>query len=188
MMSTKYLLIATTILLSSFFVGCASRHNAALSLQPNDVPEQQIAQNQQPVAIQQVGFEQPVRSANREPLWHESFEEARRESSETGKPILAAFSGSDWCPPCKKLKTDVFETQQFRNWANENVVLLDLDFPKHKPQPQSIRVQNQQLAQQFEIQGYPTVVFLGENNQQLGRMGFASNVDQWLAGAKAQLR
>ena len=59
-------------------------------------------------------------------IWHDSYESAIEESQKTGKPILADFTGSDWCHWCVKLKTDVFETETFQNWAQDNVVLLEL--------------------------------------------------------------
>ena len=170
--------------LVSFMVGCAGRNQ-----QPQfDIAESQLAQPEQSAEVQQVAFEQPLNSVTGETKWHESYEAAQRESLSTGKPILAGFTGSDWCPPCIKLKKVVFESPEFKTWAAENVVLLELDFPKTTPQPQSTRVQNQQLAQKYGIDAYPTVVFLADNGKQLGKMGFASNPDQWIAGAEAQLR
>ena len=42
--------------------------------------------------------------------WHIDFEKAAQLSMESGKPILANFTGSDWCGWCKKLKREVFDT------------------------------------------------------------------------------
>lgn len=191
MKRAKQLSIAS-MFLTTIFVGCTSTQSKVLSHYSNENPSPQFAhqpiEETQPASIEQVSFNQPIENATGNPIWHESLEEARRESTATGKPILTAFTGSDWCPPCIKLKKNVFETPEFTAWAAQNVVLLELDFPKTKPQPQSIRVQNQQLAKQFKIEGYPTVVFVSDSGKQLGRMGFAPNVDQWLAGAKTQLK
>ena len=194
-------LLTTPLLLVPLFVGCLGNKNMVSNLLSNDFREPVQAQTQ-PVGSEtingsgsrqhqtenrQATFLQPVQSTSVEPIWHESFEDAQRESVATGKPIMADFTGSDWCPPCIALKKNVFETQEFKSWASENVVLLELDFPKHKPQPQTIRVQNQQLAQKLGIQAYPTVIFLSPDGKRLGKMGFASNASQWLAGAKATL-
>lgn len=195
LMKKTILLLTTPLLLAPFFVGCLGNKNITSNLQQVDVHEPLQAQtqtggseNRNGSGNRQAAFLQPAQNTNVEPTWHESFEDAQRESTATGKPILAGFTGSDWCPPCKALKKNVFEAQEFKSWASENVVLLELDFPKHKPQPQSVRVQNQQLAAKLGINAYPTIIFLSPDGKQLGKMGFASNASQWLAGAKAKLR
>ena len=50
--------------------------------------------------------------------WHIDFEKAAQISLQTGKPILADFTGSDWCGWCIKLKKEVFNTPLFRDWAD----------------------------------------------------------------------
>ena len=90
--------------------------------------------------------------------WMTSFEEASKVSMETGKPILANFTGSDWCGWCIRLKKEVFSKSEFAKWAEENVVLLELDFPRTTPISDELRAQNQQLAQQFQVRGYPTII------------------------------
>lgn len=89
--------------------------------------------------------------------WHVNLEDAIAESSKTGKPILANFTGSDWCGWCKRLDKTVFHQADFKPWADKNVVLLELDFPKRFKLPQEIAQQNRNLAQSFQVRGYPTV-------------------------------
>jgi len=38
---------------------------------------------------------------------------AIEEALEQDKDILLLFTGSDWCPPCKKLESEVFSQQEF---------------------------------------------------------------------------
>lgn len=89
--------------------------------------------------------------------WHVYLEEAYKESKETGKPILANFTGKDWCGWCKRLTASVFVHDEFKTWAAENVVLLELDYPRRTPLPQDIAEQNRNLQQAFQVRGYPTV-------------------------------
>ncbi len=119
--------------------------------------------------------------------WHESMLLAQRESAETGKPILADFTGSDWCHWCVKLKQDVFETEVFQNWAAENVVLLELDYPKQGTQSPEIKRQNAELAERYQIQSYPTVLLLDANGQVLGKMGYQKNPQDWIESAASFL-
>lgn len=89
--------------------------------------------------------------------WLVDIEEAYSISQKTGKPILANFTGSDWCGFCIKLKAAVFVKPEWKKWADENVVLLELDFPRRMSIPNKYQQQNQSLASAFEVRGYPTV-------------------------------
>ena len=97
--------------------------------------------------------------------WLVDIDQAYALSQKTGKPIMANFTGSDWCGWCKRLTASVFSKPEFKKWADENVVLLELDFPRRKKIPDEIRQQNQSLQQAFKVRGYPTVwVFNLEKN------------------------
>ena len=89
--------------------------------------------------------------------WLVDVEEAYKLSKETNRPILANFTGSDWCGWCKKLRAEVFSQPEFKEWADENVVLLELDFPRRKKLPQQQVEQNRGLQQAFQVRGYPTI-------------------------------
>ncbi len=89
--------------------------------------------------------------------WLVNIDEAYKLSQETGKPILANFTGSDWCGWCKRLTASVFVKDDFQKWADENVILLELDYPRRKKLPADIKQQNANLQRAFKISGYPTV-------------------------------
>lgn len=127
-------------------------------------------------------------SYSKDQTWFESYENAHRESMRTGKPILAAFTGSDWCGPCIKLKKNVFEKPEFKQWAADNVVLLELDFPKKTPQPPQTLAQNKRLAKKYNVSQYPTVLFLDDNGDVMGKQGFGTNAVKWIAAAETKLR
>ena len=89
--------------------------------------------------------------------WHVIVEDAFQESERTGKPIMANFTGSDWCGWCKRLTASVFSKSDFQTWADENVVLLELDYPRRSQVPSEIKAQNNSLRSAFGIRGYPTI-------------------------------
>ncbi len=92
--------------------------------------------------------------------WLINYEEVYTKSTKENKPIMANFTGSDWCGWCKKLKKAVFDTQVFKDWAKDNVVLFELDYPRRTAQDPGIKEQNRQLQQTFRsfVRGYPTVL------------------------------
>jgi len=131
--------------------------------------------------------------------WLVNIDEAYAESAKTGKPILANFTGSDWCGWCKRLTKSVFSKKEFQTWAEKNVVLLELDYPKRKTLPDNIRQQNAQLRNAFKITGFPTVWVFNLNKDDAGNMSieglgktgytktakkFTSDVDQMIARGK----
>lgn len=128
--------------------------------------------------------------------WHLNFDKASKESIETNKPILANFTGSDWCGWCKKLKREVFDTPAFKKWADENVVLLELDYPRRVQQPEDIKKQNKELQQFFKVRGYPTLHLFSVNNSDgktqitsLGKTGYvAGGPTPWIANANTLLK
>jgi len=89
--------------------------------------------------------------------WLVDIEEAYELSKKTNKPILANFTGSDWCGWCMRLRSEVFDKPEFKKWAEENVILLELDFPRKKQLPEHQQQQNIGLQQAFQVTGFPTI-------------------------------
>lgn len=89
--------------------------------------------------------------------WYDDINKAYEVSAKTHKPVFAFFTGSDWCGWCHKLQADVLSKPQFVTWAQKNVILLELDFPRGKKLPDNIAQQNASLQDFFKVQGYPTV-------------------------------
>jgi protein disulfide-isomerase len=130
------------------------------------------------------------------PGWLTNLDDAYAQSKKTGKPIMANFTGSDWCGWCKKLTASVFSQPEFKTWAEKNVILLELDFPRRKNIPENIRQQNANLQQAFQVMGYPTVwVFdLDKNDKDnnysvsaLGKTGYSPSVTEFTQGVEQML-
>lgn len=117
--------------------------------------------------------EQPVETADNNPVeWLTSFEEAKRAAAERKLPILADFSGSDWCGWCIKLDREVFSTSEFKEYARDNLVLLLVDFPSGKEQPEELKNRNRALAEKYEVEGFPTVLLLDPDGKVMARTGY----------------
>ncbi len=124
--------------------------------------------------------------------WHTDMKKAIEISNKEKKPLFLFFTGSDWCGWCIKLQKEVFKTPEFTAWAKNNVVLVDLDFPRRTPQADEIKQQNAQLQQVFNIQGFPTVWFVKPANKDgkvnfepLGSSGYlAGGPTVWIDNAK----
>ena len=104
--------------------------------------------------------------------WLTSFDDAKAEAAKRKVPILADFSGSDWCGWCIKLDREVFSKSEFKEYAGANLVLLMVDFPRSKEQSAEVKKQNSKLSDQYQIEGFPTVLLLDAQGKELARTGY----------------
>jgi thioredoxin-related protein len=105
--------------------------------------------------------------ARAESNWLHDYGKAQEEAKANHKLLLLNFTGSDWCGWCIKFDKDVLSQPKFKDFAHENLVLVELDFPRRKSQPVEEKKQNVQLAQQYEVLGFPTIVVLNSNGQKV---------------------
>ena len=105
--------------------------------------------------------------ARAESGWLNDYKKAQEEAKAGNKILLLNFTGSDWCGWCIKFDRDVLSQPQFKEYARNNLVLVELDFPRAKTQSAELRKQNRQLAQQYEVVGFPTIIALNSDGQKL---------------------
>lgn len=121
--------------------------------------------------------------------WLTDYPMAQKRAAEAHKPILADFTGSDWCGTCVALKKEVFDTPEFNTWASERVILLTVDFPNDTPQAETLKQQNLQLATTFGVDQFPTILFLDPIGKKLGQVGYVPNGPKaWIAAAEKSLK
>jgi thioredoxin-related protein len=101
--------------------------------------------------------------------WLTDYKQAQQQAKANNKILLLDFTGSDWCGWCKKFDREVLLKPEFKDFARDNLVVVELDFPRAKPQTPELRKQNRELAQQYEIVGFPTILVLSADGQKLWR-------------------
>jgi thioredoxin-related protein len=102
--------------------------------------------------------------------WETDFDKARRSAQSEHKLILLNFSGSDWCGPCIRMHTDIFESSSFTQYADEHLVLVNADFPRLKKHALSKdqQLKNDQLAEKYDKDGiFPLTVLLNADGKVL---------------------
>ena len=128
--------------------------------------------------------------------WETDINKAISVSNKSKKPMLLFFTGSDWCGWCIRLQKEVSLTPEFAKWAKDNVVLVELDFPRRTPQSEEIKNQNNGMQQAFGIQGFPTIYFATAKIKEgkpsftgIGSTGYvAGGPTAWLAVADGILK
>ena len=125
--------------------------------------------------------------------WYIDLNVANDVSIKSGKPLMLFFTGSDWCGWCKRLVKEVFDKSEFAKWAKNNVVLVEIDFPRRSQLPEDLNKQNRKLQQMFGIRGYPTIWFVrpeiknqnSVNYTQLGSTGYVKGgPNKWIEAAE----
>jgi protein disulfide-isomerase len=107
--------------------------------------------------------------ASAEGQWLTDLAKAQEQAKKEKKMVLVDFTGSDWCPPCKALHKNVLSSEDFLNYAKDNLVLVEIDFPRGKPQTPELKKTNKELAKKHNITGYPTVVVFDSEGKELSK-------------------
>lgn len=104
--------------------------------------------------------------------WDDDYDKALAKAKSEKKMVLLDFTGSDWCGWCVKLDKEVFSKTEFKNYAKDNLVLVELDFPRGKQQSKKLKEQNEKLQKEFGIRGFPTIIVLNAEGQKVGQLGY----------------
>ena len=100
--------------------------------------------------------------------WETDFETAQKKAEKEHKLILLNFSGSDWCAPCIRLHDEIFENTSFKTLADNDLILVNADFPRLKKNQISKDQQkkNDKLADKYNPQGiFPYTVLLNADEK-----------------------
>jgi thioredoxin-related protein len=100
--------------------------------------------------------------------WLTDFAAAKQQAASENKKLLLDFTGSDWCGYCKLLDAEVLSTQAFKDFARD-YVLVRIDFPRSTELPPALKQQNDALAQQFQVGGFPTLLVMDSSGREITR-------------------
>ena len=123
--------------------------------------------------------------------WQTDYAKALQMAKAQNKRVLLDFTGSDWCPLCIALRKQVFSTPAFQVYAQKNLILVEVDYPRRKQQPAGLTDQNEKLGKDYGIddKGFPTVVLLdpaGKTVREFSGYDGESTADliAWIEGKK----
>lgn len=128
--------------------------------------------------------EQPSARRYMKPNWLTSLEAAA--TNHRGVSLLF-FTGSDWCGWCKKINKEIFNTDVFCGWVeDEDIQLVIIDFPRVTPKDEKLVSKNDELMKKYNIIGYPTAVLVNSRSEELGQLGYsAGGPMRWVQQADA---
>lgn len=87
-------------------------------------------------------------------------------AKEEHKKVLFFFSGSDWCAPCVKFKKNYIDNPVFKDFATQNLLIFNADFPRQKKNALSAEqtTENEKLADKYNSKGlFPLIILFNED-------------------------
>lgn len=118
--------------------------------------------------------------------WFTNITQAQEYAKAHELPLLLNFCGSDWCSWCIKENNDVLSKEAFKAYATTNLVLVELDFPRHTAQDPEIAKQNAELQRKYQANGFPTLIKLSASGDFLWRQeGYDASVDKLIENLKS---
>ncbi len=112
-----------------------------------------------------------------------NFSAAAIRARTTNRPLLLAFLGTDWSMSSLRLDREVFDQAEFADNSKYNFLLCKIHFYQTQKREPHVLVQNQQLAEKFHVEQFPTVIVLNPNGVELGRLGYIPGGPQKFAAA-----
>lgn len=107
-----------------------------------------------------------------------TFAEAVTKAQKENKLVFIDFY-TTWCGPCKAMDANIFPDKKVGDYFNEKFVSIKLDAEKGE---------GITLAQKYTVKGYPTLLFLNNDETEKDRLvGAAPNADFFVNYAKTAL-
>jgi thioredoxin-related protein len=133
-------------------------------------------------------------SAPKKGPWEQSDTIARQTAAREGKPILIWFTDSARSPLCKVLSAELFATNEFGKWADQNLVRLRVDSSFSADDPNlsldekvnreaSVRQYVRNLKKRYRVLGNPSLLMLNPSGEVIARFrGYKSGDKDFLWG------
>lgn len=104
--------------------------------------------------------------------WRTDLPAAAADAREQNKFLLLDFSGSDWCSWCRRLDQEVFSTDAFQTFADQNLVGVLADFPRQTKLDPALQARNERLARRFQVQGFPAILLFAPNGELVAQFSY----------------
>lgn len=83
---------------------------------------------------------------------------------------------------------NVFPRKEFTDYAKKNLVLVEVDFPMKKKQPEALKKANEALMREFNIEGFPTLLLLDAEGRKLAEVQPVMDAKELVKGIEKAAR
>ncbi|MGD9689181.1 MAG: thioredoxin family protein [Phycisphaerales bacterium] len=104
------------------------------------------------------------------------YAQAKAAAAGSQKLLLIKFT-ADWCPPCKEMDATTFVDARVEEWVKQHAIAIEVDIDKHEA-----------IADEFQVEGIPTVVALRGDARVSQTIGYqsADAFLSWLNGLEVK--
>jgi thioredoxin-related protein len=95
---------------------------------------------------------------------------AKQQSELKGKNILIILTGAEWCKPCVKMEKNVIENEQFIEYANQNLVILEINIPRNQNYNSKIMKDYVYFKNKYSTNALPIMILVDKNGTEKIRL------------------
>ena len=103
--------------------------------------------------------------------WFNTYDAALHQAAVQKKPVLILFTGTSWCPACKKLEKEVLTHSRFGSQVADQFIFLKADFRAHSGD-KFFSSPFYQLLEKYQVQYFPTFVVVDSQGEELFRVDY----------------
>jgi thioredoxin-related protein len=101
---------------------------------------------------------------------YDDWDIAKQQSELTGKNILIILTGAEWCKPCVKMEKNVIENEQFIEYANQNLVILEINIPRNQNYDLKVMKDYVYFKNKYSTNALPIMILVDKNGTEKIRL------------------
>jgi thioredoxin-related protein len=100
----------------------------------------------------------------------DDWDSAKEQSELSGKKILIILTGAEWCKPCVKMEKNVMENQQFIDYANQNLIIFEINIPRNQNYNTKTMKDYLHLKNKYVTNALPIMILVDKNGTEILRI------------------
>jgi thioredoxin-related protein len=100
----------------------------------------------------------------------DDWDSAKEQSELSGKKILIILTGAEWCKPCVKMEKNVMENQQFIDYANQNLIIFEINIPRNQNYNTKTMKDYLHFKNKYATNALPIMILVDKNGTEILRI------------------